>query len=64
MYCLVSSIHVFLTDNVMNKRFWPSVFGGPIAEDEQQLFSLPSRLGGMHGHFRSSRIAKNTSEDS
>ena len=23
----------------MNKRFWPSVFGGPIAEDEQHLFS-------------------------
>ena len=33
--------------DVMNKRFWPSVFGGPIAESEQHMFSLPARSGGM-----------------
>ena len=33
--------------DVINKRFWPSVFGGQISKSEQNLFSLPARLGGM-----------------
>ena len=33
--------------DVINKRFWPSVFGGQISTAEQHLFSLPTRLGGM-----------------
>ena len=33
--------------DVINKRFWPSVFGGQISTTEQHLFSLPTRFGGM-----------------
>eukprot|EP00731_Ephydatia_muelleri_P028196 Em0019g1069a len=33
--------------DVINKKFWPSVFGGQISNSEQHLFSLPTRLGGM-----------------
>ena len=31
----------------LNKRFWPSVFGGQISKSEQHLFSLSTHLGGM-----------------
>ena len=36
-----------LLRDVINKKFWPSVFGGQISNSEQHLFSLPTRLGGM-----------------
>ena len=42
--------------DVINKKFWPSVFGGQISNSEQHLFSLPTRLGGM-GIFDSVELA-------
>ena len=47
----------YQTAKSIKKRFWPSVFGGPIAESEQQLFSLPAHLGGM-GIFDPVEVAK------
>ena len=31
----------------MNGKFWPAVFAGTITLQEQLLFSLPARMGGM-----------------
>ena len=45
----------YRTAKSINKRFWPSVLGGPIAE--QHLFSLPAHLGGM-GSFDPVEVAK------
>ena len=43
--------------DIINKRFWPSVFGGQISTAEQHLFSLPTRFGGM-GIFDPVELAK------
>ena len=45
------------TCNVINKRFWPSVFGGLISTAEQHLSSLPTRFGSM-GIFDPVELAK------
>ena len=38
--------------DVINKKFWPSVFGGQISNSEQHLFSLSTRsLGRYIGIF-------------
>ena len=31
----------------MSGKFWPAVFAGTISIQEQHLFSLPARMGGM-----------------
>ena len=46
--------------DVINKRFWPSVFGGQISTTEQHLFSLPNRFGGM-GIFDPVELKKKSS---
>ena len=33
--------------NALRSEFWPSLFGGHVSEAEADLFSLPTRLGGM-----------------
>ena len=45
--------------DVINMRFWPSVFGGQISIAEQHLFSLPTCFGGMGmGIFDPVELAK------
>ena len=33
--------------NVIRSVFWPCLFGGPVDDREADLFSLPTRLGGL-----------------
>ena len=40
--CLIDPLR-----NEIRNSFWPSLFGGSISEKEADLFSLPTRLGGM-----------------
>ncbi len=33
--------------NILWSEFWPSLFRGTVSDDEADLFSLPTRMGGM-----------------